>query len=639
MTTVTSNTSYRPEIDGLRALSVISVVLYHAECGLPGGYVGVDVFFVISGFLITRLILKDLETGQFSIAQFWERRIRRIFPALAVMLGVVLVAGCFLLLPTQLADLGKSSLAQSLLIANVYFWRDTGYFAAPAEQKLLLHTWSLAVEEQFYVVFPVALIALHSLARRSTRTVVASLALFSLAASVYGAYNHPIASFFLLPTRAWELLAGSLLTFFPDTLRLPKPVREGIASFGILAILVAIFQFDQQTLFPGWAALLPVGGAAAFIFANTSQGTIVGRLLSLLPLVFVGQISYSLYLWHWPIFVFLRCSFGKLESLPLILSAVSLSLVMSVLSWRFVELPFRRPAAGPGRSTVFASAAVVQFFLFGVAFLFWMTNGLPTRLPELQRVVADSRGLDPGYGCSVDELKTGRLPIIGQVNDDNGFDFAILGDSHAMALAAVFDQVSKQRHLQGFVLAANGMSPFRLDAEARERNELYLENLARHRIKNVVVIVRWDYLLAKCDTFNALVSWLESLQRLKVQRVFMLRQVPRQPLGDAYRQQIVASFRFPGLVTLPRTSAAEYQEQVKLEDGLFDRLPSFGPLAIELVDLSAHCFDEAGFSRVFESGRALYFDDDHLSKFGAEVLLYEAVDSMLSQMTPARDPS
>ena len=637
-TPVMSNSLYRPEIDGLRALSVISVVLFHADFGVPGGYIGVDVFFVISGFLITRLILKDLEAGEFSIASFWERRIRRIFPALAVMLGAVLVAGYFLLLPTQLADLGESSLAQSLLLANIYFWRDTGYFTAPAEQKPLLHTWSLAVEEQFYLVFPIFLLAIQTLARRSMRTVIAMTALLSFATAVYGVYNHPVASFFLLPTRAWELLAGSLLAFIPNTLQLPKSVYESIASLGVIAILFAAFQFDDHTPFPGLAALLPVGGAAAFIFANSCRISVVGRLLSVTPLVFVGQISYSLYLWHWPILVFLRCALGSLRSWPLTLSAVFVSFFVAVLSWRFVELPFRRRSTTATKCVVFACTVSVQAVLIGVAGLFWTTNGVPTRLVELQRVVSDSKSLDRRYGSYIHELETGQLPVIGRNNkNESRVDFALFGDSHAMALAPVFDLVSKRHSLRGFVIATDGISPFRLTDEISKRNELFLELLSRERIKTVVVVVRWDYVLGKSGTLRALVAMLESMERVGVERVFLFRQVPCQPLGDAYRQQIVASFRFPGLVNLPRTSVKEYQDQLKVENRFFDKLPSFKSLDVDVVDTSTHSFDNTGYCRVLESGRALYYDDDHLSSFGAEVLLDETVESVLSGVVLKRE--
>jgi peptidoglycan/LPS O-acetylase OafA/YrhL len=210
-----TGSGYRPEIDGLRALAVVPVVMFHLGLGFPGGFVGVDVFFVISGFLITGIIRRGIEHESFSLAEFWERRIRRIFPALFVMVVATLAVGSWLLLPNELEELGMSSVAQAFLLANVYFWRDTNYFAGPAEFKPLLHTWSLAVEEQFYLFFPLVLSFFRQLSRKKLFALFTAVALTSFAGSVYGAFFHAGATFFLLPTRAWELLIGCMLAVFP----------------------------------------------------------------------------------------------------------------------------------------------------------------------------------------------------------------------------------------------------------------------------------------------------------------------------------------------------------------------------------------------------------------------------------------
>jgi peptidoglycan/LPS O-acetylase OafA/YrhL len=625
---------HRPEIDGMRALSVVAVVLFHANLGLPGGYIGVDVFFVISGFLITSLILKDLDAGQFSIAEFWERRIRRIFPALAVMVAVVLVTGYWMLLPDPLVGLGKSAIAQSLFLANVYFWHDVGYFAAPAAQKPLLHTWSLAVEEQFYLLFPLVLTALGQIKRRYLLTVLVSIALLSFAAGVYGTYRYPSASFFLLPTRAWELLAGSLLVFIPKTMRLPKAANEVGASLGIGAILLAAFTYDSQTRFPGLAAILPVVGAAAFIFANTHQATIIGRLLSFAPFGIVGKMSYSLYLWHWPILAFLTCVRGDLGDPLTSWSAVSLSFIVATISWHFVERPFRRRSVAPRRSLAFACAGTVQALFIAASVFFWTTSGFPSRhSAELKRMVSDIECRNTQYESFINELETAQLPVVGQSHPPDGtVDFALFGDSHAVALAPLFDTVCKRHHLTGLVIAKRGVSPLPRTEDVGKRNELFLETLARRRIKNVFIVARWDSYVTDAKSIGDLTTMLKSMELRGVERVFLFRQVPCQPLGDSFSQHLLFSFRFPAFVNLRRTSAAAYRQQYARENSFFEKCRDCDRLEVELIDTAAGCFDQAGYCRVLESGRALYFDDDHVSNVGAEVLLNTVVDSVFSRM-------
>ncbi|MEZ5385703.1 MAG: acyltransferase [Prosthecobacter sp.] len=213
---VNGTANYRPDIDGLRAVAVLPVLFYHAGVSFTGGYVGVDVFFVISGFLITRLLVRDLERGRFSLLEFWHRRVRRIFPALFVMVLFTVVAGGFLMIPADYKELGQSVVAQSLLVANIFFWDDTGYFARAAESKPLLHTWSLAVEEQFYVLFPVVLAWLSRSGKAHARRLLGIALLLSFAASLPGPSCFPTTAFYLLPTRAWELLLGGILVFLPE---------------------------------------------------------------------------------------------------------------------------------------------------------------------------------------------------------------------------------------------------------------------------------------------------------------------------------------------------------------------------------------------------------------------------------------
>lgn len=331
---------YRADIDGLRAVAVTSVLLFHADVqAASGGFIGVDVFFVISGFLITSLMLAESREGGISILSFYARRARRILPALFAMIAVTLLAGSAILLSTDFADLQQSALSAVLFVSNVYLWKTSAYFASAAEMKPLLHTWSLAVEEQFYLAFPLLLIFLLRRGGRAATALGLSLVLaLSFAASLWMTPRFPEAAFFLAPTRVWELLVGALLALgiVPEAGRVG---REVLGAAGLALIVASVLAFDAQTPFPGLNALWPCLGAAMLIHA---RGSATNRLLCLRPLVFVGMVSYSLYLWHWPLIVFARYE-GWFTGTPLQTAAILAgSFGLAVASWRLVELPAKR---------------------------------------------------------------------------------------------------------------------------------------------------------------------------------------------------------------------------------------------------------------------------------------------------------
>lgn len=334
---------YRTDIDGLRALAVVPVVLFHLDIvGFSGGYVGVDIFFVISGYLITGLIAADIRHGRFTIANFYERRIRRIFPALFFMLACVLVAGLLLFMPQDVRSLNTSVAATALFVSNIHLWLNSGYFAKAAELQPLLHTWSLAVEEQFYIVFPIFLAATWRWGRHSRHLIWLAL-LGSLALSIYGVRYHAEATFYFLPTRAWELLIGSVIAL-QAVPRIDRPrLNEVLALAGLALILFAVFVYRPTTRFPGEAALMPCLGAGLIIYAGMhGSETLVGRLLSTRVMVFIGLISYSLYLWHWPLIVFAKY-LNVVELTPRQVTFILFAAVaIATLSWRCVERPFRR---------------------------------------------------------------------------------------------------------------------------------------------------------------------------------------------------------------------------------------------------------------------------------------------------------
>lgn len=291
---------YRADIDGLRAIAVLVVIFFHAGIpGFSGGFVGVDVFFVISGFLITSIIVNEIDEGKFSIARFYERRIRRIFPALFPVIVFTVVAGAFLYDFVSFKELGKSIVATTLFSSNIHFWHQAGYFDTESIRKPLLHTWSLAVEEQFYIVFPLLLLAINRFGKKLYLPWLLGIGLLSLFASIYGIYSNPSVTFYMVPTRAWELLAGSILALQRIPLLKSNSYRNLFSVTGFGLICYSVVCYTEATLFPGANALAPVIGASLIIYSGMEGGaSTVKKFLSVKPLVSIGLISYSLYLWH-----------------------------------------------------------------------------------------------------------------------------------------------------------------------------------------------------------------------------------------------------------------------------------------------------------------------------------------------------
>jgi peptidoglycan/LPS O-acetylase OafA/YrhL len=354
--------TYRPEIDGLRAVAVISVVLFHAGfTTFSGGFAGVDVFFVISGYLISQILIRELGQGRFSIVRFYERRARRILPALFVVLLCCVPFAWLWMLPMELRRFGQSLMAVATFSSNILFWFKTDYFSPSAEEQPLLHTWSLAVEEQYYIVFPVLLALGWKLGRRRVAVGVWLIALTSFLGSEWASRHHEAANFYLLPSRAWELLAGVLAALWQQAQQSRSPsVAPGPGSLvgplvGLALIAYSVVGFGPHTPTPSAFALAPVLGAVLIVLFATHTSS-VGRLLSWRPLVGIGLLSYSAYLWHQPILAFARLA-GVGSSTPVRLLLAFSAFPLAYLSWRFVEQPLRRPGALPGMGWAWASAA------------------------------------------------------------------------------------------------------------------------------------------------------------------------------------------------------------------------------------------------------------------------------------------
>lgn len=433
--------NYRAEIDGLRAIAVLPVILFHAGIGfLSGGYVGVDVFFVISGFLITTIILSEIQQDSFSLLNFYERRARRILPALFFVMLVSLPFAWMWLLPSDMKDFAKSLIAVSTFSSNILFWTETGYWEASSELKPMLHTWSLAVEEQYYIFFPIFLLIMWKIRKRWILSTVLLLALISLAASQWGAYNKPTANFFMLPTRLWELAIGALIALYllknnsldkTDCFN-PQPwIRETFGAIGLFMIAYAVIMFDESTPFPSVYTLVPTVGAGLVILFATST-TLVGKFLSNKLFVGVGLISYSIYLWHQPILAFARHGSFEKPSTLVMFALVTLSIPLAYLSWRFIEKPFRTKDVFDRKQifgfSIAASAAFIAIGALGVT-----SNGFEQRANQ-NNVTLDSIDKRWRINAGLDLKCTETFNLSDECNTSDKPEIMIWGDSYAMHL-------------------------------------------------------------------------------------------------------------------------------------------------------------------------------------------------------------
>jgi len=350
---------YRREIDGLRAIAVLSVILFHAGFEIfSGGFLGVDVFFVISGFLITQILLRDIIRQRFSIISFYERRARRILPALFFVICVTIPAALVLMQPEQLVDYAQSLVAVTFFASNFLFWHESDYFGATSEEKPLLHTWSLGIEEQYYLFFPILLALCWNRGRNFTFWVIVIMTSASLLLTNVVRPIDASANFYLAPTRFWELGVGSLAAFFSE--RNPTSRSDLFSTVGLAALIGSMATATDLTPTPSFLTTIPVFGTA-LILLFAKEGTLVARLLSFKGFTAIGLISYSAYLWHQPIFAFSRMH--AIEPAPQAMVLLSiLSLLLAVFTWRFVETPFRN-------RTKVSSAAIFKYSSVALASL------------------------------------------------------------------------------------------------------------------------------------------------------------------------------------------------------------------------------------------------------------------------------
>lgn len=655
---------YRSEIDGLRALAVLGVILFHVDVKCPGGFVGVDVFFVISGYLISSLLLRDLETRRFSLLQFWERRCRRILPALAVMVLVTLLAAGFLLLPDDYLKLGKSAVWQALFASNVYFWQDTGYFAAAAAEKPLLHTWSLAVEEQFYLVMPLLLAALVRLrsggGRRHIVIILTTLFAASLGWSALMLQRDSAAAFFLLPSRSWELLAGALLALLPISLthHLGR-WREFPALLGLGAILGSYTLYSADTSFPGLAALPPVLGTALFLAANqrppgAPPPTWCGRLLATRPLVFIGLLSYSLYLWHWPLLAFVNYwSFVPLAKGGKLL-LILLTFILAYLSWRFVETPFRLRRLCATRRSMLTTSAMAVLLLVLVSVGITHFQGLPWRVPP---------GVNHGYArnsessfmlthqTALADLAKDKLVQLGVPGPIGSSQLVLWGDSHALAAHPAFDSVLHEAGVSGCSITHSSTAPL-LDFHATvpngpvtdtiALNHAVFEWLRQHHVRHVVLAAYWHVYEQKGRVQGVAASdYLAYYQRSILATVQKLVEIGCQPwimLQVPEHPWIVPKAH--AYCLLFGADEQRFSATPDSWNGLAGQGPDFLRQAehagARIIDVRPAFLDATGrHYRISMGGQALYGDKHHLTPVGAAGVLAPVLRRSFSQVFPA----
>ena len=636
---------YRPDVDGLRAVAVTLVILFHAGLGFSGGFVGVDVFFVISGFLITGLILKEQDGGKFSLANFWVRRVRRIVPAATVMVVAVLIAGFLFLLPSDYMDLGKSTIAQQLMASNVYFWKNTGYFDGPSDLKPLLHTWSLAVEEQFYLGYPLLLMFLHRVGRKLTFATLVALCFGSLAVSQYGVREYPSATFFLLPTRAWELLIGGLICFLPKPTKVPQWALSGGSWLSLAAILSAGLAYTSTTTFPGFTALVPTVATAILIYANSYRLSLPAAVLSSRPLVLVGLMSYSLYLWHWPILAFLRYRFGEVLEIPIAVLAIVSAFIFSAISWGFIERPFRQGSRISRPRNTFTFAILTATVLLSLSGLALLDSGGRYRFSDSYLAIINTPYAGKDWGATGNVNDGFTLEAIGDRSPSTAIKFILWGDSYGKCLAGLIDELAKRHYVKGLDAGLGGTPPLlhawtgtENQAKATTSQQEVISSLSANQIEWVILFAAWDIHINgmsklrsedSTESYTAFVNGFENTVRILEQKNVKILLVLQPPYQWQDMPSKVARSFMAGNTSM--VFGVDQDRHRSYQQNSLDLFRSFEN-RIELIDVDSRCFDSAsGHSIVGNGPVPFYSDAGHPSKDGIDFFYRAAMEEFFAR--------
>jgi peptidoglycan/LPS O-acetylase OafA/YrhL len=648
--------NYRPDIDGLRALAVLSVLLYHVSPGrVPGGFLGVDVFFVISGYLISLIIFREQSAGMFSFSEFFIRRVRRLFPALIVILLSVMVFGAFALFPDEYQRLAKHVGAAILFLLNLRLMGEAGYFDVASDSKPLLHLWSLSVEEQFYLVWPALVVMLWPI-RKRIGWIIGALAIGSFACAISLAGHKPDAVYFHPIARFWELLLGAGLAYWhhlsgvnslPSKLDYPW-FRNALSFIGLTTILTSFFLFEGKTSHPGPLTLLPLLGVVAVIASGSRA--LGNGLISIRPIVWIGLISYPLYLWHWPVLSYIRVMESQSPSLSLLLAGAGVSVLLAALTYRYIELPLRHSQ----RFVLVGLVGAMTTLLLG-AIAIVVFRGFPDRpFVEYAKQTAAQMKREPETDESCIQLfKTNAAPVYCRQHTPGDQMIGLIGDSHAHVL---FPGIAEQAERAGYgtlLLANSGCPPLdgsatgKTDGSRRECaisiEKILSSIVSDERIKHVILATRGPIYLygkgfgptevdyndppisdARQDALhseNGVGPFTKALQST-VQRlldsgktVSYFLQVPElgiYPYNCLGRPLTLVSKPFCGV------TVKEYQDRMSEYRALVKSVQISLP-ALSVWDPQP-LFCDSEYCHGLIQNKLMYADDDHLSKEGSRLV-------------------
>ncbi len=623
---------YRSDIDGLRAIAVLSVILFHVHSGtLHGGFAGVDIFFVLSGFLITSLLVKDLREGHFSLAEFYERRARRILPALTTVCLATLGALYLIFFPADYIELGRSAIAAMFSISNIFFWKTIDYFATASNEKPLLHTWSLGVEEQFYVIFPLLLWGLYKYLNEKTIILaIAFLSLISLGVAEYGVHTNQPFAFYMLPARFWELGFGALLAFAPIA-KFYSRTNNYLSSTGFL-LLAAGLGFSHDKSFPGIAALVPCLGAGLLLLAGPDT-MIAEKILARRPVVLIGKMSYSLYLWHWPLLAAARYLFEDMH-LPHYAAIMVATFAISYLSWRFIETPLRNRQFLTRREIFVSSlAAIVTITILSCAII--CMKGLPQRFSSRAFEIAEAANNHAPllYNvCMTDEFKNNPDCYLG----DKGAakTSAILwGDSHAAAIQPLVSDLLAEKHLKGMLMARTScpglIGAYKWGNEefdaCHKNNESVLDYILAHKdIKYIFLAARWapiadkvEFEDSKEDAFYRALNHTAEILKLNGRIVLFIASVPE--IDFSVPRCLSHKAAFPAFADCTPPTIDAYMKRQKQTLAAFSALEEDNPVFYPYKTLC-----KSGICQIGDGDKILYFDDDHVGIDGALYMVKDA---------------
>lgn len=633
---------FRSDINGLRAWAVVAVVLYHFGIpGFNGGFIGVDVFFVISGFLMTGIIITGFERGDntFSIWQFYVARARRIVPALIALCAVLLFAGWFALAPVDYDDLGTHILFTLSFLSNIKFWHETGYFDAASHEKWLLHTWSLSVEWQFYLLLPLALLLLWKI--KPNRSFISAMVLagfaLSLALSIVFTPLEPVAAFYLLPARAWQLLAGGLVYLLASHLPLSMLHSKLMEASGLILIMLAIFTFDSSTPWPGWQAILPVTGAVLVLLANRSTSPFSNNTVA----QWLGTRSYSIYLWHWPLVVALFYLQKQNEPL-MIASGILLTIAISHVSYSFIEEPARRLLNSSHLKTVTYLLAITASLLIA-AMLVNMNNGFAFRVNgAVQAADAERKNLNPRTTeCNVASGTQFKLCPYGGKN----IKAIVLGDSHANAIVTAIAKALPMASSGLLAMSYAGCPTMtgaikinRPEIKCSEFNAWASETIAALPADIPLIIINRTtaHAIGKPQDNNrpavyftreyktATPEFIHEFQNKLIEKaceyagqrtVYMLRPIPEMNANPAKMMARTLMWGYMPAIFITTENYHDRHDFVwQAQDEAAHRC------GIKMLDpLPFLCPD--GKCHAIRNNRSIYFDDDHLSEYGNQFLI------------------